>query len=56
MILDKGIENLEGGLTTKKYMKMSKTTSRDMKEMVLLTCIKKVEGTSGRNVRYDVLI
>jgi len=60
MILDKGIENFEGGLTTKKYMKMSKTTSatasRDMKEMVLFACIKKVEGTSGRNVCYDVLI
>jgi len=60
MILDKGIENFEGGLTTKKYIKMANTTSatasRDIKEMVIFACIKKVEGTSGRNVRYDVLI
>ena len=59
-ILDKGIKNFEGGLSTKKYIKIANTTSatasRDIKGLVLLGCIKQIAGTSGRNVRYEVLL
>lgn len=59
-LLDKGAQAFEGGLTTKKYIKMSKTTpataSRDINGLVLLGCIKQVEGTKGRNVRYDLMV
>ncbi len=59
-ILDKGIENFENGLSTKKYMKIAQTTSatasRDIKGLVMSGCIKQVEGTSGRNVRYIIKI
>jgi len=57
-ILDKGMKNFESGLSTKKYIKITKTTSatasRDIKGLLLLGCIKQVEGTSGRNVRYEI--
>ncbi len=59
-ILDKGIKNFEGGLSTKKYKKIASTTSatasRDIKGLVLLGCIKQIDGASGRNVRYEVLL
>ena len=59
-ILDKGIKNFEGGLSTKKYIKIANTTSatasRDIKGLVLLGCIGQIAGTSGRNIRYEVLI
>jgi len=59
-ILDKGVENFEGGLSTKKYIKIANTTSatasRDIKSLLLLGCIRQVEGMSGRNVRYEVLV
>lgn len=59
-ILDKGIENFEGGISTKKYIKITGTTSatasRDIKGLVELGCIKQVEGTAGRNVRYEILV
>ncbi len=54
-ILDKG----KNELTTKIYRKIAKTStataSRDIKALLLLNCIKQTEGTSGRNVRYEVL-
>ncbi|MFA6139030.1 MAG: DUF4172 domain-containing protein [Sulfurimonas sp.] len=57
-ILDRGVENFEGGLSTKKYMAISKkskaTVARDIAELVAHGCIKQVKGTSGRSVRYDV--
>ena len=60
MILDKGVNHNQRGLTTKKYMKMAGTTSatasRDIKGLLELGCIKQVEGTSGRSVRYLVLV
>jgi len=60
IILDRGIAHIESGLSTKKYMKMANTTSatasRDMKALVVLGCIEQLEGTSGRNIRYRVIL
>jgi len=60
VILDKGVKNFEGGLSTKKYIKIANTTSatasRDIKGLLLLGCIRQVEGTAGRGVRYEVLL
>lgn len=59
-ILDMGIENFEGDLSKKKYMKIADTTSatasRDMAMLLRLGCIKQVDGTSGRNIRYRVIL
>ncbi len=58
--LDKGVKHFEGGLSTKKYIKIANTTSatasRDIKGLVLLGCIRQITGTSGRNVQYEVFI
>ncbi len=60
IILDKGVPSIENGLSTKKYIKMAKTTSatasRDIKGLLQLGCIQQVEGTKGRNIRYTVVI
>ena len=57
-ILDKG--NFEGGINTKKYMAMTKTSRatavRDINELLEYGCIAQIEGTLGRNVRYEVQI
>ncbi|NQY92739.1 MAG: Fic family protein [Campylobacteraceae bacterium] len=57
-ILDIGIENFQGDLSKKKYIIIADTTSstasRDISELLDLGCIKQVEGTQGRNVRYKV--
>lgn len=57
-VLNLGAENFEGGINTKKYtsiVKKSKATVvRDIQELVEKKCIKQVEGTSGRNVRYEI--
>jgi Fic family protein len=59
-ILDIGVENFKGDLSKKKYITIAATTSttasRDIAELVKLGCIKQVEGTSGRGVRYVVLV
>ena len=59
-ILDIGSENFDGGLSKKKYIKIADTTpataSRDMADLLEKKCIKKIEGTSGRNVRYKVIV
>jgi len=59
-ILDRGVEHTQSGLTTKKYIKITQTTSatasRDIKGLLELGCIEQVEGTSGRSVRYVVLV
>jgi len=59
-ILDRGVNHPQSGLTTKKYMKIVKTTSatasRDIKGLLLMGCIEQVEGSSGRSVRYVVLV
>lgn len=59
-ILDKGVNNFEGGLSTKKYVKIANTTSatasRDIRGLLKIGCIRQVDGTAGRGVRYEVLI
>ena len=59
-ILDMGVENFEGDLSKKKYMKIAGTTpataSRDIAELLKLGCIEHVEGTDGRSVRYRVVL
>jgi len=55
-ILDKGMEHFEGGLSTKKYASMSKTSiataKRDISQLIEYGLIKQVDGSAGRNVRY----
>lgn len=57
-ILDIGNENFEGGLNTKKYISLTKvskaTAVRDITQLVEYGCIKQIEGTQGRNVRYEI--
>lgn len=59
-ILNKGSENFEGGLNTKKYIaltKVSKATAvRDLSELLKLGCIEQIEATAGRNIRYKIKI
>ncbi|CAA6806214.1 MAG: Filamentation induced by cAMP protein Fic [uncultured Sulfurovum sp.] len=59
-ILDMGIENFQGDLSKKKYIKIADTTpttaSRDMKELIDLGCIEQIEGTVGKNTRYKIII
>ena len=53
-----GNENFEGGLNTKKYIaltKVSKATAiRDITSLIEYGCIKQIDGTQGRNIRYEV--
>ena len=57
-ILDKGIENFEGGLNKRKYEAIAKTTSatasRDIKDLIEKECIQQTKGTKGRNVSYFI--
>jgi len=57
-ILDLGNENFDGGISTKKYIsitKISKATAvRDIALLLQFGCIKQIEGTGGRNVRYEL--
>ena len=59
-ILDMGGENFAGGLSKKKYIKIAATApataSRDMADLLEKKCIEQIEGTSGRNVRYEVVV
>ena len=59
-ILDMGTENFEGGINTKKYMsitKVSKATAvRDISQLVEFGCIKQIEGSNGRNIRYIICV
>ncbi len=57
-ILDIGVDNFEGGLSTKKYISLTKvskaTAVRDISQLVVFGCIKQIDGSSGRNIRYRV--
>ena len=57
-ILDKGLENFEGGLSTKKYASMTSTSTptakRDITQLLSYGLIEQVAGSAGRNVRYEV--
>lgn len=59
-VLDIGSENFEGGINTKKYISLTKvskaTAVRDISQLVEFGCIKQIEGTDGRNVRYAINI
>jgi Fic family protein len=59
-ILDIGVENFKGNLSKKKYMSISgsssSTASRDIGELLEIGCIKQIEGTAGRNIRYTLLL
>jgi Fic family protein len=57
-LLDSGVDGFEGGLSTKKYISIAKTSTatakRDIADLVSKNLIEQVEGTAGRNVRYVV--
>lgn len=59
-ILDIGVENFKGNLSKKKYMSISSshstTASRDIVELLEMGCIRQIEGTSGRNVSYEIIL
>ena len=59
-LLDAGEDGFEGGLSTKKYISIAKTSSatakRDIADLVSKKLIEKVKGTAGRNVRYAVVL
>lgn len=59
-ILDMGSENFTGGLSKKKYTIIAATTtataSRDIAELIEKECIKQVDGTTGKNTRYEIMI
>ena len=59
-ILDKGVQNYEGGLNKRKYVAIAKTSktsaTKDMKELVEKGCIEQIKGTSGRSTSYIVII
>jgi Fic family protein len=58
-LLDAGEDGFEGGLSTKKYISIAKTSpataKRDIADLVSKNLLKRVEGTAGRNVRYAVI-
>lgn len=58
-ILDMGVENFQGALSKKKYMVIadtaSTTASRDIAQLIEIGCIRQVEGTNGRNIRYEII-
>ena len=60
MMLEKDIKSSENQLTTKKYKKIANTTaptaSRDIKSLLDLGCIEQVLGSSGRNIRYEIVV
>jgi Fic family protein len=58
ILLDAGVDGFEGGLNTKKYISIAKTSpataKRDIADLVSKNLISQVEGTAGRSVRYIV--
>lgn len=57
-ILHIGMENFEGGLSTKKYAKMVSTSvptaKRDISLLLEYGLIEQVEGSAGRNTHYRI--
>lgn len=53
-------EGFEGGLSTKKYMSMTRvskpTAVRDIQALVELGYMRQIEGTAGRNVKYELIL
>ncbi len=59
-LLDYNDGEFKGGLTSKKYVAMTKvsiaTAKRDIQELVKYECICQIEGSQGRNVKYELSI
>jgi Fic family protein len=59
-MLDIGVDNFEGGINTRKYASITKTSkptaSREIKDLVEKRCLVQDSGTAGRNVSYSVNI
>jgi Fic family protein len=59
-LFDNGAENFTGGIHTKKYMVIAKTSRataiRDLNQLQEYGCIRQITGTAGRNVRYELVL
>ncbi len=59
-LLDVGYGNFEGGINTRKYASITKTSkptaSREIKDLVQKSCLIQKEGTAGRNISYSINI
>jgi len=59
-VLDKGIDNYEGGLNNRKYVAIAKTSTatatRDLKDLLGKGCVKLKEGTTGKSSSYIVVV
>jgi Fic family protein len=57
-VLDIATEHFKGGLSTKKYASMTNTSvstaKRDITQLIAYGLIYQVEGSAGRNTRYDL--
>lgn len=57
-LLDAGVGNFQGGINTRKYASLTKTSkptaSREIKDLVDKKCLIKISGTAGRNISYEV--
>lgn len=57
-LLEVGIGNFQGGMNTRKYAAMTKTSkptaSREIKDLVDKNCLVQIPGTAGRNISYDL--
>lgn len=57
-VLDVGAAEFEGGLSTKKYAAIAKTSTptakRDISKLVEYGLLKQVEGSAGRNTKYKI--
>lgn len=57
-VIDVGMAEFEGGLNTKKYAAIAKTSiptaKRDISKLVEYDLLKQVEGSAGRNTKYTV--
>ena len=53
-------DEFEGGLSTKKYMSMTKvskpTAFRDIQNLVQFGYIQQIQGTAGRNIKYELIL
>ena len=59
-LLDVGYDNFEGGINTRKYASVTKTSkptaSREIKDLVEKNCLIQNKGTAGRNISYSINI
>ena len=57
-MLDEGQDNFEGGLTTRKYVNLAKTSRatafREISDMLEKKLLRQLPG-KGRSVHYDIL-